>query len=72
MILVTRLNGSVFYLNAELVRTIEPTPDTVITLVNFEKIIVKESAQQVVDRIIEYKRQVYCNMQVNKEPQEWT
>jgi flagellar protein FlbD len=70
VILVTRLNGTIFYLNAELVRTIEPTPDTVITLINFEKIIVKEPAQTVVDRIIEYKRQVYCNLQMNKES-EW-
>jgi len=56
LILVTRFNGSQFYINAELIQTIEATPDTVISLVNNSKILVKESPQVLIDRIIEYRR----------------
>jgi flagellar protein FlbD len=60
--IVTRLNGTIFYLNAELVQSVEQTPDTVITLVSEKKYVVRESAQQVVDEIVAYqqrKRQAY-------------
>ncbi|NMC54061.1 MAG: flagellar FlbD family protein [Chloroflexi bacterium] len=58
MILVTRLNGSKFFINAELIRTIESTPDTVITLVDDMKLVVKESPELVVERVVEYRRKV--------------
>ena len=56
MIRVTRLNGKEFVLNAEWVETIDETPDTVITLVGGKKYIVKEGFDEVIDRIIEYRR----------------
>ena len=56
MIKVTRLNNREFIVNAELIQFLEETPDTVITLVNHEKIVVKESVDEVVRRIIEYGR----------------
>lgn len=56
MILVTRLNGSQFYINAELIQTVESTPDTVISLTTNLKVVVKEEAQEVIRRIIEYKQ----------------
>ena len=56
VILVTRLNGSKFFINAELIRTIESTPDTVITLVDDMKLVVKEAPELVVERIVEYHR----------------
>lgn len=58
MIRVTRLNGKEFVLNAELVQFIETTPDTVITLVNGEKIVVRESVEEVVDRVVAYGRRI--------------
>jgi flagellar protein FlbD len=45
-----------FILNAELIQTIESTPDTVITLVNEKKFIVEESADEVVRRVMKYRR----------------
>ena len=72
MILVTRLNGSIFFINAELIQTVESTPDTIITLISKEKMVVKESAETIVERIIEYKRQVNNNRISNKENSEWT
>ena len=56
MIALTRLNGQPFVLNAELIRTIEERPDTVITLVNGDHIVVSEAAREVVRRTIEYGR----------------
>jgi len=65
VILVTRFDGSTFYINAELIRSIEHTPDTVITLTTDYKIIVRDSAEQILDRIIQYQRQVRCGGVVN-------
>lgn len=56
MIVLTRLNGQRFVVNAELVRTIEERPDTTITLISGERLLVKESMEIVVDRAIEYGR----------------
>lgn len=47
MIKLTRFNGATFYLNATHIETVEATPDTVITLFNDRKYIVKESAEEV-------------------------
>jgi len=61
MIPVTRFNGTHFYINAELIQAVEGTPDTVITLTNNVKIVVKETPEQVVDSIIEYRRKIWNN-----------
>ena len=59
MITVHRLNNSEFIINANQIEIIEATPDTVITLVNERKLIVKESAMQIRDMVIDYHRQVF-------------
>lgn len=56
MITVTRLNGKPIVVNADLIRSVEENPDTTITLVNGDHIIVKESMSQVVDKAVEYGR----------------
>lgn len=56
MITVTRLNGKQFVVNAELIRTVEANPDTTITLINGDHLIVKESRDQVVELVVEYGR----------------
>lgn len=58
MIKVTRLNGSSFVVNAEMIREIEATPDTIITLSCGQKIMVRESVEAVVSAVIEYKRAI--------------
>ena len=58
MIKVTRLNNREFVVNAELIQFLEATPDTVVTLVNHEKIVVRESVDEVVRRVIEYARMI--------------
>ena len=59
MITVTRLNGTKFFINAELIQMVEEMPDTVITLVNEKKLIVLEPADLVAERVIEYQRSVH-------------
>ncbi len=58
MIVLTRLNGVGFVLNAELIRTVESSPDTTIKLTTGETIIVLETPEEVVRRAIEYGRLV--------------
>jgi flagellar protein FlbD len=58
VVTVTRFNGTNLYVNAELIQTVEGVPDTVITLVNNVKVVVKESPEQVVASIIAYHRKV--------------
>lgn len=58
MITLHRLNGKEFVLNADAIKFVEATPDTVITLVtNDEKFMVKEGVKEVIEKVIEYKRQ---------------
>ena len=58
MIALTKLNGSEFVVNAELIKFIESTPDTIITLRDGEKLMVKEVPEQIVKKVIEYARTV--------------
>jgi flagellar protein FlbD len=58
MIKVTRLNGKEFVVNADLIQYLEETPDTIITLVNHEKVVVKEKVDEVIRRVIDYNRGV--------------
>ncbi|MGC9291997.1 MAG: flagellar FlbD family protein [Acidobacteriaceae bacterium] len=55
MIQLTRLNGEGMVLNSDLVRYAEANPDTVITLVTGEKIVVSETCAEVIARVIEYR-----------------
>lgn len=58
MIVLTRLNGEEFVLNAELIRTVERTPDTVIRLTTGDSYMVRESLDEVIDRAVGYGRQL--------------
>jgi flagellar protein FlbD len=58
MIELTRLNRHSFVLNSDLVETVENTPDTVITLITGQKLLVREDASEVVRRVIEFRAQV--------------
>ncbi len=58
MIRLTRLNHESMVLNCELIEMIEQTPDTVITLVNGQKWMVREKPEEVIDRVVEYRRRI--------------
>lgn len=56
MIKVTKLNGEVFYVNPYEIEFIEETPDTVISLKSGKKMLVKEKADAVINKMIEFYR----------------
>jgi flagellar protein FlbD len=45
--------------NADLIESVEPTPDTVITLVSGNKLIVRDSMDDIEQRVIDFKRKIY-------------
>ena len=56
MIELKKLNDQAFIVNSDLIEFIEKTPDTVITLTTGRKIVVKESVDEVIKRVIKYRR----------------
>jgi flagellar protein FlbD len=58
MIHLTRLNNTSITINSDLIKSVEQSPDTVITLLNGEKILVRESAEQILDRIVDFRRRL--------------
>ncbi len=59
MIRLKRLNGKEFVLNCELIKTVESTPDTVITLTTGEKHMVLESVDEVIQSTMNYRKRLY-------------
>jgi len=55
MIQLTRLNGISIVLNSDLIKTAEASPDTMLTLINGEKIIVREPCDEVIERVLAYR-----------------
>ncbi|GAA3801634.1 flagellar FlbD family protein [Nocardioides panacisoli] len=55
MISLTRLSGSVFVLNADLVERVDATPDTVVTLVDGTKYVVTESLEEICELVVDYR-----------------
>ena len=55
MIELTRLNGAPMVLNSDLIKTAEASPDTMLTLINGEKLIVREDTAEIVERVIAYR-----------------
>lgn len=58
MIRVKRLNGKEFVVNSDLIQFVEETPDTVITLTTGQKIVVSESIDEIIDKVIKYKAMI--------------
>ena len=59
MIKLTRLNKSNLIVNSELIEFVEATPDTIITLTTGQKVIVRESVDEVIDSVVEFKRRIF-------------
>ena len=62
MIHLTRLNHRQLVLNADLIESIDVTPDTVISLTTGQKLVVLEPAEEVVRRVVEYRRAIYSGI----------
>jgi flagellar protein FlbD len=62
MIQLTRLNGIPIVLNSDLIKTAEAAPDTMLTLINGEKLIVRESCDEVTDRVMAYRARLLVSV----------
>lgn len=64
MIELTRLNNQLLAVNSDLIKFIERAPDTVLTLVTGEKVIVRESFNQVLEKIVAFRRSIVAGLNV--------
>ena len=71
MIRLTRLNRAPMVLNSDLIEHIDVTPDTVITLTTGQILRVRETADEVVERIVEFRRRVHGHDAPPHEALEW-
>ncbi|HZL52836.1 MAG TPA: flagellar FlbD family protein [Terracidiphilus sp.] len=62
MIELTRLNGKPIVLNSDLIKSAEASPDTMLTLINGEKLIVREDLEEVVERVLAYRARLLANV----------
>lgn len=67
MIHLTKINGSEFVLNADLIRYVERVPDTLINLTNGESLMVRETLDEVVRRALAYQRAKYMALRPSME-----
>lgn len=58
MIRLHRLDGTAFVLNADLIVTIERTPDTMLTLTTGSRLVVREAVEEVVERVISFRQRL--------------
>ncbi|ADQ39967.1 flagellar FlbD family protein [Caldicellulosiruptor acetigenus I77R1B] len=68
MIKLRRINNKEFVVNADFIEFVESTPDTVITLTNGVKLVVKESVDEVIEKVIEYKKRIFEGIIFNIQP----
>jgi len=59
MIKVEKINGRDLIINAELIEFIEKTPDTIISMNTGKKIIVKDTCEELIKKVIEYRREIF-------------
>jgi flagellar protein FlbD len=70
MIRLTRLNQTAFVLNSDLIEHIDITPDTVITLTTGQIVRVREAAEEVIERIVEFRRKILASRPGGPENQD--
>jgi len=59
MIKLTGLDGKDIYVNAEMIETVQETPDTIVTLNTGKKLIVLNDAEDIVQKVVEYKHKIF-------------
>ena len=66
MVKLTRLNNSLLVVNSDLIEFVEATPDTIVTLTTGQKVIVRESIDEVIDKVIAFKKRIVNGPTLNK------
>lgn len=62
MIKLSKLNREVYFINPSLIEFMEETPDTVISMTNGKKVLVTESAEEIIEKIVEFYRRIYQDL----------
>lgn len=62
MITLTSISGKEFCLNSELIYKIEEAPDTIITLTDGKTLRVNDKTEEIIDKIVNYKRRIFINL----------
>ena len=62
MINLSKLNGNPMVLNSDLIKTVEASPDTMLTLITGEKLIVRESLEEVTEQVLAYRSRLLANV----------
>ena len=66
MIKLTRLNNTLIVVNSDLIEFVEETPDTIVTLTTGQKVIIRESADEVIEKVISFKKRIFNGPTSNK------
>jgi flagellar protein FlbD len=64
MIQLTRLNNARLAVNCDLIKYVEEAPDTVLTLVSGEKLVVRETTEQVIERVRQFRRSILADPEI--------
>ncbi|WP_111571952.1 flagellar FlbD family protein [Halanaerobium saccharolyticum] len=62
MIKLTRTSGKEFVLNADLIVEVQETPDTVITLTNGKKLLVKDTADDIINKVVNFRQEIMAGI----------
>ena len=65
MIALHRINGSKIVINAEHIKSIESNPDTKVILMNEQYYIFKESPEEIIQKVIDYKKSIFFNIKIS-------
>ena len=59
MIILTKINKAPIAVNSDLIEHIEETPDTVVTMTNNDKIVVQETLEEIIGKVVHYRRMIH-------------
>ena len=69
MIVLTKINKAPIAVNSDLIQYIEETPDTVLTMTNNDKVVVKEGMKEIIEKVIHFRRQIMDLIEAEYERQ---
>jgi flagellar protein FlbD len=72
MIILTKINQAQIAVNPDLIQYIEETPDTVLTMTNDDKVVVKESIAKIIEKVVSFRRYVNNLVETEYERQQRT
>lgn len=69
VIVLTKINDAPIAVNSDLIEYIEETPDTIITMTNSDKVVVREGMTEIIDKVVRYRRLISALIEAESERQ---